>query len=1321
MARQAAWLVAVLSCIGQPACAGGQAGEVDASRPPWQRLLQGADAKNARELEVRLVQLQEAGQFEEALRVARDLVALREKAQGKDHWESASARWEVTGLRRVLRAEKGLQDEFAGVFALLRKAAKLGSAGRAREAQAFLEKALAIRRKVLGEEHPGTAQNYDNLANTLNAQGKYVEAAEGYRKALVILRKVLGEEHPDTATSYNNLAHNLQAQGKYAEAEEGFRKALEIYRKVHGEEHPDTATGYNNLAGNLNAQGKYAEATENSRKGLAIRRKVLGEEHPETASSYNTLAANLSDQGRHKEAEEGFRKALDIFRKVLGEEHPSIAISRNNLAANLQAQGKYGEAEEGYRKALHILRKVLGEEHPDTASSYGNLAANLNAQGRYAEAGENSRKALAIRRKVLGEEHPDTAQSYNNVAYNLDVQGKHAEAAEGYRKALAIYRKVLGEEHPEIANSYNNLAANLSDQGRHKEAEESSRKALEICRKVLGEEHPFTALCYDNGSAILNAQGRYGEAAESVRKALAIRRKVLGEEHPETAVSYNNLGYIQQAQGKYAEAADSFRKVLEIKRKVHGEEHPDTATSYNNLAFNLNAQGKYAEAADAIRKALAIYRKVLGEEHPDTATSYNNLASNLHALGKYAEAEELWLLAARSFATVRLHLARSGLERATVTSEHSPLPFLAAVLARNGKPADAWRSYEESLARGTWDDLSARLRRPPAEQARHTELAARLQRLDQLIEKATAVKEETPEQKKAREELLGQRRKAQDELDAFTRRLEKTYGPAAGQVFDLGRIQATLPDDTTLVGWIDIPPPGPKAADPNGEHWAFLLRSNGEPVCVRLRGSGESGAWTDEDSTLPADLRIALHEPHGGWQRLARRLGQQRLGPLSKHLAAHDRLPAVKHLIVLPSSLLAGVPVELLAEGTTVSYAHSGTLFAHLRSQPKVKTQGLFALADPVFEAPTAVVKEKPLPPGGVLLTVVQPGSNAARSRLRPGDVLLSYNDKPLTGPADLAPLIAAAADAKSITVSVWREEHPEPVQREVGPGKLGIVLAGKPAPEAIAEQRRVDRRLASRGDDDWRELPGTRAEVASITRLFGDTPAPLVLTDSAASEQKLDELARAGELKKYRYLHLATHGDVDDAFPLRSAVILSRDALPDPGKQLLEGKPVFDGRLTAEEVLRQWNLDCDLVTLSACQTALGKYERGEGFVGFAQALTLCGSRSVCLSLWKVDDAATALLMQRFYGNLLGKREGLAGPLGKAAALAEAKQWLRTLPRAEALKHAAAVYQGIERGKGRPKGKLLPALPESVPDAKEDRPYAHPYYWAAFVLTGDPD
>jgi Tfp pilus assembly protein PilF len=1222
----AAWLGPLASVSGAP-------GKAIVSRPPWQRLLQGADEKKATELEGWVEGAQQAGKWEEALRAEKELLELRQKVQGKDHWQAVDARCQVQALMAAQRQSQEVQKEYAGLPDLQRQAEALVARGRHREAQPPLEKVLAIRLEVLGEEHPHTASSYNNLAFNLNGQGKYAAAEQGFRKALAIFRKALGAEHPETAACENNLAINLGAQGKYAAAEEGLRKVLAIRLEVLGEEHPHTASSYSNLGCNLNAQGKYAAAEEPLRKALEINRKVLGEEHPETATCCNNLAGNLHDQGKYAAAEEGLRKVLNIRRKVLGEEHPLTALSCNNLAGNLHVQGRYAAAEEGFRKALDIRRKVLGEEHPHTAESYRNLAGNLNAQGKYVAAAEGYRKALDISRKILGEEHPDTAISYAGIAANLDDQGKYPMAEEGYRKALDIYCKVFGDEHPRTALSCNNLAGNLNAQGRYAAAEEGYKKALDVYRKVFGDEHPLTA------------------------------------------------------------------------------------QSCNNLAGSLETQGKYAAAEDGYQKALDIYRKLLGEEHPDTANSYRNLGGNLHAQGRYTEAERSLLCAAAAFAKARPRLAHSGLGRATVTSKRSPLPLLAAVLARNGKPRDAWQRYEESLSRGTWDDLSARLRHSQAEQAKQAALTARLDRLDRLLEKVVAIKTEAPDQKQQREALLSQRRIAQEELDAFVAQLEKAYGPVAGQVFDIPRIQGALADDMALLGWIDLKPAGPKAADASGEHWAFLLRCQGGPVCVRLSGSGDAATWTTEDIRVPAALLTAVRERLPDWQRLAHRLHRQRLLPLAKHLAAGAGLPAVRHLVVLPSAdLLAGLPVELFAGDLTVSYALSGTLQAHLRKQPAVKSAGLLALGDPVFEAAVAA-KERPLPPCGVLLTMVQPGSNAAQSRLRPDDVLLKYGDVELKTPADLK--AAVAADAKTaVPVQVWREGAT--FERRVRPGSLGIVMSNQPAREALAERYRLDRLLSSRRDDSWRQLPGTRVEVASLHRIFGDKPEPRLLFDSEASEQRLDELAASGVLGQYRYLHLATHGEVDEAFPLRSAVILSRDTLPDPQKQLMAGKPIYDGRLTAEEMLRTWNLHSELVTLSACQTALGKYERGEGFVGFAQALTLCGSRSVCLSLWKVDDSATALLMQRFYANLLGKRDGLKAPMPKAAALREAKQWLRSLPRTEALKVAAQVSQGVERGKGRPRLELLPAVPEVASAAKEDCPYAHPYYWAAFILIGDP-
>jgi tetratricopeptide (TPR) repeat protein len=1170
-----------------------------APKPPWQRLLQGEDARRAAELEAQLLKLTESGELAGALKVAEDLEALRVKLQGADHYDTVNIRWYADALRQVMKQGKEAQADYASVAALKRRADDAKAKGQYAQEEPLREKVLAIYRKALGEEHPTTADAYLTLGFCQTLRGKYAEAEAGLRKGLAVRRKTLGEEHPDTAQSHTGLAFNLYSQGKYAEAEASLRQSLSIRRRVLGEDHPDTADAYNDLAYNLYEQGKYAEAEEGSKKALAVRRKTLGEDHPSTANSYTSLAFNQ------------------------------------------YAQGKYAEAEVGFRTALAIYRKALGEEHPYTARLYNNLAANLTAQGKHAEAEGAFRTALAVRRKSLGEDHADTAQAYSNLAANQSAQGKYAEAEAGLTKALAIYRKVLGEESPQIAVAYNNLANVFHEQGKHAEAEAGHKKAL------------------------------------------AIRRKALGEEHPSTAQTYNNLANAQRV------------------------------------------QGKYAEAQEGLRKALAIRRKALGEEHPLTAQSYSSLAANQNAQGKYDEAEALWALAAGRFGTARLRVARSGLDRAAATGKDSPLPFLAAVLARTGKPSDAWSRFEEGLARGTWDDLSARLRRPADEQARQAELVARLERLDRLVESAATAGEATPEQNRRRDDLMTQRRQAQDQLDAFARGLEQKYGPVAGRVFDRKDIQASLPADAALVGWVDLAG-APTAADPDGEHWAFLLRAAGEPVMVRLAGTGPEGHWTDADTKLAGQLRAALQSPSGDWRPLADRLRRQRLGPLAGHLAARDGLPAVRRLIVLPSAALAGVPAEAFAEGYTVGYALSGTLYAHLRKQPKAHSAGLLALADPVFDRPAAAEPPAPpMPPGGLLVTSVVAGGNAAQAGLKAGDVLLRYDGADLAGPSGFKALPESEDADRRVAVTVWRDGATR--ERQLRPGKLGVVFAREPAPQALAARYEADRWLAkSRGGEDgpWDPLPGTRVEAEGLRRLFsGPGPEPLVLADSDASEQRLYDLAKSGELGRYRYLHLATHGAVDDRFPLRSAVILSRDTLPDPDRQPDADRPVFDGRLTAEEVLRQWRLDADLVTLSACQTALGKYERGEGFVGFAQALLLAGSRSVCLSLWKVDDTATALLMNRFYENLLGKREGLNGPMGKAEALAEAKVWLRGLGREEAARRAAALGDGVARGK-RPK--LPPAaVPEGKPsgaaNAGGGRPYAHPYYWAAFILIGDPD
>jgi hypothetical protein len=181
--------------------------------------------------------------------------------------------------------------------------------------------------------------------------------------------------------------------------------------------------------------------------------------------------------------------------------------------------------------------------------------------------------------------------------------------------------------------------------------------------------------------------------------------------------------------------------------------------------------------------------------------------------------------------------------------------------------------------------------------------------------------------------------------------------------------------------------------------------------------------------------------------------------------------------------------------------------------------------------------------------------------------------------------------------------------------------------------------------------------EVAALARLFQNDDRPTrILLGAEASEPALDLLATSAELARFGFIHLATHGVIDEAIPTRSAVILTQTGLPDPLEQALNHSPVFDGRLSVREIQRGWELNAELVTLSACETALGREAGG-------------------------DDTATALLMQRFHANMLCRRPGLAAPMPKSEALREAKFWPRDLRRAEVLALTAQLSGGIERSK----------------------------------------
>jgi hypothetical protein len=536
------------------------------------------------------------------------------------------------------------------------------------------------------------------------------------------------------------------------------------------------------------------------------------------------------------------------------------------------------------------------------------------------------------------------------------------------------------------------------------------------------------------------------------------------------------------------------------------------------------------------------------------------------------------------------------------------------------------------------------------------------------------------------------------------------------QLASIDAVRAAIPVDAALVVWADVG----EAPDGVSEHWGCVVRQKADPSWHRLPGTGVDKTWTAADDDLPRSTRSALIGAGGDPVAAARALYAQRLAPLEPALAG------VKRLFVVPTGPMAGFPVEALTDRYIVSYVASGSFLAKLAGRPRSAVEGILAIGDPTFRGTGAA--PAPPPPGGVLVRQVVPTGAAAIAGVRAGDVLLKYAGTDLKSAAALDRLVEEQAAAEAVTLTIWRAptdgRNLSTLARRVRPGPLGVVLDPAPAAEALTARRVTDRLLArARDGEHLAELPGTAAELARLAALFPGKAT--ILSRANASETELGRLWAAGKLPTYRYLHFATHGEANDVRAFESTLYLARppEAPQRPDHAGLGGaeQPTIDGRLTAGKVLRFWQLDAELVTLSACETGLGRNGGGDGLLGFAQAFLTAGSRAVCLSLWKVEDASSVLLMERFYRNLLGKRGDLPAPLGKAAALAEAKQWLRGLTAEEAAKLLTDLTGGVARGLGKEAVKISPADPKAPTVQGAPRPFSHPRFWAAFILIGDPD
>src|SRR5262249_24379475 len=150
----------------------------------------------------------------------------------------------------------------------------------------------------------------------------------------------------------------------------------------------------------------------------------------------------------------------------------------------------------------------------------------------------------------------------------------------------------------------------------------------------------------------------------------------------------------------------------------------------------------------------------------------------------------------------------------------------------------------------------------------------------------------------------------------------------------------------------------------------------------------------------------------------------------------------------------------------------------------------------------------------------------------------------------------------------------------EMAAGPLGVQLDPRPAAPVVLAQRAAAEVLAPTRGAPQARLPGTRREVAAIAGLF-PTDRATTLLGADARDPVVQGLARDGKLKGYRYLHFAAHGRDDPRSAYRTALLLA----PDRDRPVDPAAFESDGEITAEQIARTWDLDAELVVLSACES----------------------------------------------------------------------------------------------------------------------------------------
>jgi len=859
------------------------------------------------------------------------------------------------------------------------------------------------------------------------------------------------------------------------------------------------------------------------------------------------------------------------------------------------------------KKAIEGCLNEKGKNSIEYAECLDHIAWAYKSKNKFRVADSLYKEAVSVCKQINQTETTEYAEIANNLALLYQAQGRYSEAEPLYIEAKNIRAKVLGKEHPLYAQSCNNLAELYQDQGRYSEAELLHIEAKNIRAKVLGKENPLYATSCNNLAGLYYTQGRYSEAEPLYVEAKNIRAKVPGKEHPEYAISCNNLALLYKAQGRYSEAEPLYIEDKNICAKVLGKEHPDYATSCNNLAGLYQVQGRYSEAEPLLIEAKNIDAKVLGKEHPDYATSCNNLASLYQAQVRYSEAEPLLIEAKNIRAKV---LGKEHPDYATSCNN------LASLYQAQGRYSEAEPLY-----------IEAKNIRAKVLGKEHPHYAASCNNLAELYQAQGRYSQAEP--------LF---------IETFTikqREIERNFK-------NLSEVEKEKYFKANIEGY-------------NNKFLTFIWQYYTKNPS--LSGYGYQVAISTKGLILNSTEKVK--------QRILKSNNQELKNLFLEWKATRDKYNKTLNLTVeqRKEKKLNLDSIEKRANELEKQLASKSEDFANVFT-PKLVTwqdiQNKLKKDEAAIEMTRFEIKKDSVVYMAMILKknsqypeIVQlPNGNELETKY------LTYYRRSVTSKtkdeesynAFWKPLKNALKDIKTVyfssegayhQINLATLQNPETqkyifdevriipvtntkdiVENKRTYNNKGVNLIGNPKYNLNMDIKGNEKPDQNRSIENLSQLEGAEKEVKQAAELL---PNSIVIIGEPATEEYVKSL------KNPRILHIATHGYFKKGQYQSSTQAMLNGGLLFAGvidydKMYIRPYDKDDGKLTAFEVM---NMDLDsteLVVLSACETGLGQSSK-DGVYGLQRAFKVAGVQTIIMSLWKVSDEATQLLMTEFYQN----------------------------------------------------------------------------------------